>query len=159
MRCACSVRLPGRQKATLRPYGRLRPLRETVDLTNSWPLVVFGWIGSYGHCSVNICVACKIVSYGSPRSSPARGGDVAVYVFDINQSSLPTRFYSVLVSVSVFTALSTVFRSINSPDNSPLSHSVLPVLCLLPYYLSLYESLLQPWCNPLWLTGLKAPTN
>ena len=31
-------------------------------------------------------------------------------------------FYSVLVSVSVFMALSTVFHSINSPDNSPLSH-------------------------------------
>ena len=26
-------------------------------------------------------------------------------------------------------------------------------------YISLYESLLQPWYNPLWLTGLKAPTN
>ena len=25
--------------------------------------------------------------------------------------------------------------------------------------MSLYESLLQPWYNPLWLTGLKAPTN
>ena len=24
---------------------------------------------------------------------------------------------------------------------------------------SLYESLLQPWYNPVWLTGLKAPTN
>ena len=26
-------------------------------------------------------------------------------------------------------------------------------------YLSLYESLPQPWYDPLWLTGLKAPTN
>ena len=26
-------------------------------------------------------------------------------------------------------------------------------------YISLYESLPQPWYNPLWLTGLKAPTN
>ena len=26
-------------------------------------------------------------------------------------------------------------------------------------YISLYEGLLQPWYNPLWLTGLKAPTN
>ena len=37
---------------------------------------------------------------------------------------------SVLVSVSVFMALSTVFHSINSPVNSALSHSVLPVLFL-----------------------------
>ena len=57
-------------------------------------------------------------------------GDVAVSVFDINQPNLPTPVYSVLLSVSVsfFMALSAVFHSINSPDNSPLSHSVLPVL-------------------------------
>ena len=82
------------------------------------------------------------------EGSTSRGGDVAVYVFVINQPSLLTPFYSVLVSVSVFMALSTVFHSINSPDNSPLSHSVLPVrsLCLIgPFnYISLYESLPQP---------------
>ena len=49
---------------------------------------------------------------------------------DINQLSLPTPFYSVLVSISVFVALSTVFHSINSPDNSPFSDSVLPVFFL-----------------------------
>ena len=65
--------------------------------------------------------------------SPSRGGDVAVYVFSINQPSLPTPFYSVLVSVSVFVVFSTLFHSINSPDNSPLSHSVLPVL-FVPYW-------------------------
>ena len=53
-------------------------------------------------------------------------------------------FYSVLVSVSVFMGLSTVFHSINSPDNTPLSHSVLPVL-FVPYrsfqlYISLRKS-------------------
>ena len=51
--------------------------------------------------------------------SPSHGGDVAVYVFNINQLSLPTLLYSVLASVSVFMALSTVFHSINSPDNFP----------------------------------------
>ena len=73
----------------------------------------------------------------------SRGGDVAVYVFDINQPSLSTPFYSVLVSVSVFTALSTVFHSINSLDNSPLCHSVHLVLFIpyWPYQLSPYESL------------------
>ena len=82
-----------------------------------------------------------------PTGSPSCGGDVAVYVFDITQPSLPTPFYSVLVSVSVFMALSTVFHSINSPSNSPLCHSVLPVFFLLFgsfNYRSLYESLLQP---------------
>ena len=61
----------------------------------------------------------------SPRAHlPSRGGDVTVNVKDINQQGLPTPFYSVLVSISVFMALSTVFHSINSPDNSPFSHSV-----------------------------------
>ena len=56
--------------------------------------------------------------------------------FDINQPSLPTPFYSVLVSVSVFMAHSTVFHSINSPGNSLLSHFLLMVL-FLPNWLSL----------------------
>ena len=76
--------------------------------------------------SVRICLAYASVS--SSAGSPSRGADVAVNVFDINQPSLPTPLYSVLVSVFVFMTLSTVFHSINSPDNSPLSHSVFPVL-------------------------------
>ena len=62
--------------------------------------------------------------------SLSHGGNVAVYVFDINQPSLPTPFYSVLISVSVFMACSTAFHAINFPDNSPLSYSVLLVLFL-----------------------------
>ena len=50
-----------------------------------------------------------------PSGSPSRGGEVTVYVKDINQPSLPTPFESVLVSISVFVALSTVFHSVNSP--------------------------------------------
>ena len=84
-----------------------------------------------------------------PAVSLSRGGDVTVYVKDKNQPSLPTPLYAVLVSISVFMALSAVFHSIASPDKSPFSHSVLPVLFLLPYwsfqlYISLYESLLRP---------------
>ena len=37
------------------------------------------------------------------------------FMSDINQPNLPTPFYSVLVSISLFMALSTVFHSINSP--------------------------------------------
>ena len=48
-------------------------------------------------------------------------------------TELAHSFYFVLVSVSAFMDLSTVFRSINSPDNSPLSHSVLLVL-FLPFW-------------------------
>ena len=73
--------------------------------------------------------------------SPSRGGNVTVHVFDMNHPSLPTPFYSVLVSVSIFMALSTVFHSVNSPNNCLLSHSVLTVLFLT--YWS-FESLPQP---------------
>ena len=38
-----------------------------------------------------------------------------------------TTLICIVTSVSAFMALSTVFHSINSRDNSPLSHSVLPV--------------------------------
>ena len=54
------------------------------------------------------------------------------FMSDINQQSLPTPFYSVLLSISVFMALSTVFHSIHFPDSSPFSGCVLPVLSL-PY--------------------------
>ena len=67
---------------------------------------------------------------------------------DINQTELDHFFYSVLVSVSVFIALSTVFRSINAPDNSLrfLTLFFRSYFCLIgPFnYVSLNESLLQP---------------
>ena len=42
-----------------------------------------------------------------PTGSPSRDGDVTVYVWN-KPTSLPTPFYSVLASISVFMALSTV---------------------------------------------------
>ena len=66
--------------------------------------------------------------------SPSRGREVVVHVKDVNQPSLPTPFCSVPVSISVSMALSTEFHSINSPDNPPLSHCVLPVLILPSYW-------------------------
>ena len=65
--------------------------------------------------------------YLVPAGSHSRSGDVTIFMSDINQPSLPTPVYSVLVSVSVFMALSNVFRSMNYPENSPLSHCVLLV--------------------------------
>ena len=47
-------------------------------------------------------------------------------------------------SITSVVALSTVFHSINSPDNSLFSHSVLQVLPLPFNFISLHESLLQP---------------
>ena len=77
---------------------------------------------------IKVCNSPDLV----PAGSPSCGGGVVVYFSDINQLSLPTPFYSVVVSVSVFMALSTVFYSINSPNNSLLSHFVVLVL-FLPY--------------------------
>ena len=44
-----------------------------------------------------------------PGGSPSRGGDVTVYVFYMNQPSLPTPFYSVLVSSSVLRSFELYF--------------------------------------------------
>ena len=73
--------------------------------------------------SLSVCLSLSLV----PEGSSLRDEDVAVYAFDINQPSLPTPVYSVLVSVFVFMVLTTVFYSIHSPDNSPLFHPVLSV--------------------------------
>ena len=67
------------------------------------------------------------------------------FTSDTNQQSLPTPFYFVLASISVFMAHSTVFHSINSPNNSPLSDSILPVLPLPYWSFQLYISL---WKSP-----------
>ena len=80
-----------------------------------------------------------------PQGSPSCGGSVADYVFDINQLSLPTPFYSALVSVSVFMILSTLFHSINSPNKYPLSHFVIPVL-FLPYWS--FQLFITLWKSP-----------
>ena len=82
------------------------------------------------------------------------------FMSDINRPSLPTSFYSVLVSISVFEALSTVFHSINSPDNSPffslcscgLSSALLVLSTII---ISLYEKFLQPWYNAYGWLGSK----
>ena len=63
-----------------------------------------------------------------------------VYVLDINQPCLPAPFYSVILSISVFTTLSIAFHSINSPDNSPLSHSALSALILPSWSFRQYTS-------------------
>ena len=85
--------------------------------------------------------------------TPSRGGDVAVHGFDTNQPSLPSPVYSVLVSVSVCMALSSVFHfncisfhkrsrqlSIFSLCSSGLNSAFFG-----PFnYIFLYKSLLQP---------------
>ena len=41
-----------------------------------------------------LCImACDFLCLSSPAGSPSRGGDVVVYVFDMNQPSLPRSFF------------------------------------------------------------------
>ena len=95
--------------------------------------------------------------------SPSRGGDVTVYVLNINQPSLPIPFYSVLVSIYVFMAFSNCISSHKFSRQlsafSLCSSGLISALLVLSTIKSFYESLLQPLYNPFWLTGLKAPTN
>ena len=67
--------------------------------------------------------------------SPSRGGDVAVYVLDTNQPSLPAPFYSVPLSISAFVALSTVLHSI----------IISTILCLLSLFFLSYIWLIGPF--------------
>ena len=82
-----------------------------------------------------------------PASSSSPGGDVVVYVSEIKPTKLAHFFYSLLVSISVLLALSTMFHSINSPDNSAFSlcsSGLFSALLVLPTILSLNERLIQP---------------
>ena len=84
-----------------------------------------------------------------PTSSLSRGRDVAVHVFDINQSSLPTPFYSVFVSISDVLALSTVFHSKNSPTTlrflTLFFRSCFCLICLFNYMKVSFSPLLYGW--------------
>ena len=61
------------------------------------PIFFFKAIGACQryNSSLSVCLSVCLVPTGSPSS----GGDVVVYVVDINQPSLPTSLYSILVSI------------------------------------------------------------
>ena len=91
--------------------------------------------------------------------SPSHGGDVTVYVKDINQPSLPT-FYSVLVFICLYSPFNCI--SLNKFSRqfsifSRCSSGLLSALLARSTYIPPYEGLLQPLYNPWWLTGLKTP--
>ena len=80
-------------------------------------------------CVLDLSASSATVSAGSP----SRGGDVALYIYDINQPSLLPPFYSVVASVSAFMVLSTVFYSISSPTTLRFLTPFFQVLSL-PYW-------------------------
>ena len=82
--------------------------------------------------------------------SPSRGGDVLVYVFDINQPSLPTPFTLFLwlfLSYGPFTCISFHKFSRKLSTFSISSFGLNSALLVLST-IYLFMSLLQPWYNP-----------
>ena len=88
--------------------------------------------GIAAHCTNVQDISVSLHHTASPR---AHLHVVGMLWFMSNSRACKLLF--VFVPISVFMALSTAFHSINSPDNSPLSHSVLPVLILPFNYISL----------------------
>ena len=91
------------------------------------------------------CTHCGQVYPLSPGTHLHMVGMLHFMPLTISYLSFPTPFCSVLVSFSVFLALSTVFHSMNPLNSSLLSYSVLPMLFVhcwsFQLYIYLYESL------------------
>ena len=86
-------------------------------------------------CFLFVCLFLPVYITYSPRTMCPRGLTFTWWgccglCFLHKPSELAHFVYFVLMSVSVFMALSTVLYSINSPDNSQFSYSVLPILFL-----------------------------
>ena len=92
--------------------------------------------------SVDEC--CNIKAHASlcwvPAGSPSRGGDVAVYVWHKPTELSHSFLFCSCVCFCLYGPFNCI-HSISSPDNSPLSHSVLPVLFLHYWSFELYISL------------------
>ena len=126
-----------------KPEGELKGIQNSVSLFLPVCLPA-GQIGLHRNADSKflrmIIVGRSFSVISSPRAHPHVVGMLR-FMSGVNQPSLPTPLYSVLVSISIFIALSAVFHSINSPDNSPFSDSVLPVLSLPYWSFQLYTSL------------------
>ena len=88
-----------------------------------------------------------------PAGLPSSSGDVVVYVKDINQPSLPTPFYFVLVSISffvvvVFLVFSGVVLLHKLSVFSLCSSGLISALLVLSTIFLSMKSLLQPRYNP-----------
>ena len=139
--------LPGFELVTFRSQ-----VRHSAGQDVSSKPVTTTTLSPYPFCplsvSLTVCLFSHLLSVSFvPAGSPSRTGDVAVYVFDINQPSLPTPFYSVL---GLFLSL-WPFQLYFVPQILPatlcfLTQFFRPYFCLIgPFnYLSLYEILLQP---------------
>ena len=109
-------------------------------------------------------VHCKTNKRTNQLSPQAHLHLVGMFRFmsDINQPSLTTPFYSVLVLFLFLWPFQLCFI----PEILPQTLRFLTLffrsyVCLIgPFnYISFYESIIQSWYNPLWLTGFKIPIN
>ena len=91
-----------------------------------------------------------ILSFHVPAGSPSPGGDVTVYVVEINQPSLPTLFTLFLCLFLSLWPFQLYFIPKFSRQLSVFSLFFQSDLCLIsPFnYVSLNESLLQPEYHP-----------
>ena len=92
------------------PLSNITPTPHSPHKTRAQNTYFFPFL-RLGHNTLFLCL------YKYPRADLHVVGMLR-FMSDINQPSLPNPFYSVLVSISVFMALSAVFHSIKSPDNS-----------------------------------------
>ena len=85
-----------------------------------------------------------------PVGSPSRGGDVAVYVLDINQASLPTPFYSVLFLLFYYCVYFCLYASFNCISFHEISRqfstfSLCTSRLIGPFnYISIHDSISSP---------------
>ena len=93
---------------------------------------------------IDICLWNGIVSHLQSPWAHFRRGFCGLCLLH-KSAELAHSFWPVLVSISVFMALSTLFHSINYPENPPPSHFLLQVLFLLYGLFQLHISL---WKSP-----------
>ena len=74
---------------------------------------------------------CKIIC-GVPTTLAVKGLMMMIMIdFDCARETFDCYLFILfLLSVSVFAVLSSIFRSLNSPNSTPFSHSVLPISAL-----------------------------
>ena len=135
--CTSLSHCPGQDSHTVPlSRGKSFPLSHSptfLDTANP----VFYFLGQVSNSLTGDCLTYTL--FGNWVNSiledpPSRGGGVTVYVKDINQPSMPTPFlFCSCVRFCLLGPLNCTLHSINSPDNSPFSHSVLPVMSL-PYF-------------------------
>ena len=152
--------------------SQARGTHQFVFTLHLWPVHIQQIFHHQGLCISHLvqCIhsttpTCSHTSFNTKGSvhagSPSWGGDVAVYVFDINQPSLPIPLFCSCVYFCLhgpFNCISFHKFSRQLSAFSLCSSGLVSALLVLSTMYLMWKSP-QPWCDPLRLTGLKAPTD